>query len=75
MHRARQGESILSQGIEELAKGWKRAGITMFYIEGVVSVNNEASKKIASRVLSPSPVAITDEFCNEPALQYLKLIE
>jgi hypothetical protein len=69
------GESILSKGIEELTKGWKRAGITKFYIEGVVSVNNEASKKIASRVLSPSPVAITDEFCSEPALQYLKLIE
>ena len=68
------GESILSKGLEELTQGLKRAGVEKFYIEGVVAVNNEASNKIASRVLSPDPVAVTDEFCNKPALQYLKLI-
>ena len=69
------GESILSQGIEELHHGFKKIGKGNFWIEGIVSVSNDASNKIARRVISDSPVAVTDEFSGEPALQYLKLLE
>jgi len=69
------GAAILSQGMEELHKGFKKQGAKKFYVEGVVSVSNEPSNKIARHVLSDTPVAITDALSGEPALQYLKLLE
>jgi hypothetical protein len=68
------GLAILSQGMEELHHGFKKQGAKKFYVEGVVSVPNEPSNKIARRLLSDNPTAITDAFSGEPALQYLKLL-
>jgi hypothetical protein len=69
------GSAMLEKGIAEMRKGFMRCGAKQFYVEGVVSVDNEPSNKIAKRLLSDTPTAITDEFCGQPALQYVKLIE
>jgi len=75
MRRKGLGSAILSRGIEELCNGFKKQGAKKIYIEGVVSVSNEPSNKIARRVLSDAPTSITDAFSGEQAFQYLKLIE
>lgn len=69
------GSAILSQGMEELHRGFGRQCAKKFYVEGVVSVSNDPSNKIARRLLSDTPTAITDEVSGEAALQYLKLLE
>lgn len=68
------GTRILSNAIEELQNGLKRTPMKEFYLEAVVSPNNEASNKIARRVLSATPVPGTDQFVDEPALQYLRKV-
>jgi hypothetical protein len=64
----------VSKALAEMRNGLRRSGIRRFYVEAVVGVTNEPSKRLAARLLSPQPVACTDEFSGEPALQYVRLI-
>lgn len=66
---------IVSQGMGELVHGLKRNGAKQFYVEAIVGIDNEPSNRLAKRLISDKPKAITDEFSREPAFQYLKLIE
>lgn len=66
------GTSLLIESIEELGHELQKVGITDYYLEAVVSVDNEPSNKMASKVLSSTPVRTTDIISGEPAFQYLK---
>ena len=68
------GSQILEHAVDELRNGMSSTPVAEFYVEAVVGADNEASKKIASRVLSTEPKSITDEFADEPAFQYLRLV-
>lgn len=65
---------VLEKSIDEMRHGFRKL-IPKFYIEAIVGVNNVASQKVAARVLSQTPISITDQVSNQPALQYFKLIE
>jgi hypothetical protein len=69
------GSDLVSKGIAEMRRGFGRQGATRFYVEAVVGLENIASNKLAKRLLSGAPEAITDEFSSEPALRYVKLVE
>lgn len=66
---------IVEQGIQELRRGLGRHGVNSFYVEAVVSKNNLASHRVASKVISDAPVAGTDSESEEPILAYTRLIE
>jgi ribosomal protein S18 acetylase RimI-like enzyme len=65
---------IVAAAIAELKHGLSRAKIKSFYVEAIVSVDNEPSKKVAAATISASPIAVTDEGSGLPALQYLKQV-
>ena len=69
-----KGKDIVAAAIKELANGFSRTPITTFYIEAVVGEDNEASHKIAAKLLSGMPTPITDEVSGKPAFQYLKKV-
>lgn len=66
------GTSLLQESIEELRGELKSVGMTDFYLEAVIGVENTPSNKIATKVLSANPVRTTDKISGEPAYQYLK---
>jgi hypothetical protein len=67
-------KSIISCAIAELKHGLARNNIPSFYIEGIVGVDNEPSKRASAATISSSPTACTDEVSGLPALQYLRKI-
>lgn len=69
------GKDIAAAAMKELAKGFSRTPIDKFYIEAVVGAGNEASHKIAAKLLSGMPTPITDEISGEPAFQYLRKMD
>lgn len=64
--------SVISAAIEELRHGLARNKIPSFYIEAIVSVDNEPSKRVAASTISTTPVPVTDQFSGLPALHYLR---
>lgn len=61
--------------IEELQNGLRRDGVKRLYVEAIVSTSNDASNKLARRLLSDAPATGTDSESGEPILQYARLIE
>jgi GNAT superfamily N-acetyltransferase len=64
------GGRVLRQAIEELAHGLGRTPMKEFYVEAIAGTENEASNKLARRLISNAPTACDDCFSNEPAFQY-----
>jgi len=67
-------KSTLSGAITEMKNGFKRAGIPSFYVEGIVSVDNEPSKRASAATISANPTSITDSVSGLPALHYIRKI-
>lgn len=67
-------KSILAAAMDELTHGLARNKIPSFYVEAIVSADNEPSKRVAEAIISSTPVAVTDEYCGLPALQYVRKI-
>ena len=67
-------KSTLTAAIAEMENGFKRANIYSFYVEGIVSVDNEPSKRASAVAISANPTAVTDSHSGMPALQYIRKI-
>jgi hypothetical protein len=67
-------KSILASAIAELEHGLSRNRISSFYVEGVVGVDNEPSKRASAATISSSPTAIIDNVSGLPALHYVRKI-
>jgi hypothetical protein len=67
-------KSTLTSAIAELKQGLSRNRIPSFYVEGIVSVKNEPSKRASAATISPNPTPVIDEPSGLPALQYLRKI-
>jgi hypothetical protein len=67
-------KSVVAAAIAELRHGLSRNKISSFYVEAIVSIHNEPSKRVAESTLSTTPVAVTDEVSGLPALQYVRKI-
>jgi hypothetical protein len=68
-------KGIVAAAIAELRNGLLRNNIRSFYVEAVVSVDNEPSKRVARSTISSTSTDITDEVSGLPALRYLRKIE
>jgi hypothetical protein len=65
-------KSTLAAAIAEMENGFSRTGIIpSFYVEGIVGIDNEPSKRASAAAISATP-AITDKVSGLPALQYLQ---
>ncbi|MEY9780323.1 GNAT family N-acetyltransferase [Sinorhizobium fredii] len=69
-----KGKDIVAAAMKELANGFSRTPITTFYVEAVVGADNEASHKIATKLLSGMPTSIMDEVSGSPAFHYLRKV-
>lgn len=67
-------KSVLAAAIAELKQGLSRNKVGSFYVEAIVSVDNEPSKRVAEATISATPIAVTDEYSGLPALQYVRKI-
>jgi len=67
-------KSIVAAAIAELRHGLSRNKISSFYVEAIVSIDNEPSKRVAEATTSATPVAVTDEVSGLPALHYVRKI-
>jgi hypothetical protein len=67
-------KSTLAAAIAELQHGLARNKIPSFYVEGIVSVDNEPSKRASAATISTTPKPITDQGSGLPALQYLRKV-
>lgn len=67
-------KSLLAAAIAEMKNGFSKTTIPSFYVEGIVGVGNEPSKRASAATISSNPTAITDEGSGLPALQYLRKI-
>jgi hypothetical protein len=65
-------KSTLASAIAELKNGLTRNKIPSFYVEGIVSVDNEPSKRASAATISSTPTPVTDKDSGLPALQYLR---
>jgi hypothetical protein len=65
---------IVEKAIAEFSTYLKEK-TSQLYINAVVGVENIASQKVAGRILSDTPTAITDEVSGLPALYYLRLFQ
>ncbi|MGZ5198256.1 MAG: GNAT family N-acetyltransferase [Telluria sp.] len=66
--------TVLEKSMREMVHGFSRH-FPRFYIEAIVEEDNEASRKVAERVLRVSGEEIIDSYCGRPAIQFLKLID
>jgi GNAT superfamily N-acetyltransferase len=72
-HRSKGlGKVLVQKAFDELTNGFKRAQVPHLYVEAIISVSNEHSKKLANSVISSEPAECTDGVSGEPALQYIK---
>jgi hypothetical protein len=69
-------KSIVKAGIAELKNGLSRAhpAGAPFYVEAVVGIDNEASKRVAEATISTTPDAVTDSVSGLPALHYVRKV-
>jgi hypothetical protein len=67
-------KSTLASAIAEMENGFSGANMPSFYVEGIVGVDNEPSKRASAATISPTPIAITDEVSGLPALHYIRKI-
>lgn len=66
---------IVEQGIQELRHGLGRHGVKSFYVEAVVGQDNIASQRVATKVISASPIKDTDSESGQPIFAYKRLVE
>ena len=50
-------------------------GHSAFYVEAIVGANNKPSQRVADKVISDAPVAVTDQVSGLPAFRYVRRIE
>lgn len=73
--RGRAAEATVAV-MKELRQGLARAGITSFYVEAVIGVNNIASQRTAAKAIARIAVAEDlDKDAGVPVVQYIRLIE
>lgn len=65
---------LLAAAIAEMKNGFSRTQMPSFYVEGIVSVDNEPSKRASAATISADPKPVTDEVSGQPALRYLRKV-
>lgn len=64
-------KELVTKAISELKKGLSGAGISGFYVEAVVGLDNVASQRVANATISDKPEKITDDVSGLPVLHYI----
>jgi predicted acetyltransferase len=71
-----RAKAIAAAALAEFCHGVKQHGVSSFYVEAVVGVDNLASQRVAEAILQGAEVReINDEDSGEPAIQYMVRME
>jgi hypothetical protein len=65
---------VLVAAIADMQAGLARTGLPEFYIRAIGGADNVASRKIAEKVISDEPEAITEGILGLPAFRYVRRI-
>ncbi|WP_316216274.1 GNAT family N-acetyltransferase [Bradyrhizobium sp. SZCCHNR3003] len=68
-------KETMEAAICDLAAGFGDRGLPPFYVEAIVGIDNEPSKRVSIAVLSKEPTPVTDRISGQPALQFLRKVE
>ena len=66
---------IVEKSINEMKAEFQRNDVSSFHVEAVISVENEASQKLAAKQLSTEFKQITDDISGEDAYYYCRLVQ
>jgi hypothetical protein len=69
-----RAKALVEAALSELKQGLLRNNVSSFYVEAIVGVDNEPSKRVALATISSTPDAVTDDVSGLPALQYLRKV-
>ena len=72
--QGRAGEAFIA-AVKELRHGFAPHGMTAFWVEGVVGVDNKASQRVADKVISAPVATDTDSLAGVPIVQYLRRVD
>ena len=61
--------------VKELRHGFGPHGMESFWVEGIVGVDNKASRRVAEKVISPPVKTAPDGNAGVPIVQYLRRID
>ena|SRR5689334_348159 len=67
--------NAIRAAISELQNGLGVIGLSVFYVEAIVGVDNKASQRVAEKVISDTPVLVTDQVSGLPAFRYVRKVE
>ena len=67
--------TILQNSIAELKYGLGKNRVKRFYIDAIIGLDNIASQKVASKVISTKQEKIVDCYSGNDAYRYLRLME
>ena len=70
-----RAKKVVSMAMAEMQYGLGRGGISVFYVEAIIGVNNKSSQRVAEQTISATAVAMTDQVSGLPALQYIRKID
>ena len=72
--QGRAGQTFLA-AVKEVRHGFTPHGLTAFWVEAVVGVDNTASQRVAERVISAPVKTSVDAVAGAPIIQYLRRID
>lgn len=67
--------TTVQKAIEELRHRIRDEVPGPFYIEAMVATSNDASNRLARRIISDRPTEVIDDVSGEPSFSYLRLVE
>ncbi|HEU5047056.1 MAG TPA: GNAT family N-acetyltransferase [Rickettsiales bacterium] len=70
-----RAKEVVEAAISEMRYEAKQNGISTFYVEAIIGIDNKPSQRVAEQVISATPTAVTDHISKLPAFQYIRKID
>jgi hypothetical protein len=70
-----RAKQIVELAINEMKHGFASTQMDTLFIEAIVGIDNEASKRVATATSSNNPEEVTDSVSGLPALRYLREVK
>jgi hypothetical protein len=66
---------VFKAALDEMSHGFHKAGMSAFWVEAIVGIDNKTSQRVAAKAITSDAVETTDDFAGVPVYQYLRRVE